>query len=552
MLVSGFSTNLKITFLCLNLLVLANCNSYHESETSSCPLWHVRGRNGQCECGASYDHTVKCDDNYVYILRGNCITWSNSTNSAVFYTCLYSASWDTTRDTYRIPNNVSGTKLNDITCKDYNRKGDQCKECIDGYGPAIFSDGITCTDCSKHKHLWILNLLFQIAMVCLMYLMFALIQINLTSSPLNLLVTYLQFAVIVVKFDSLVYFKGVRYIGQVSSKVLFTLCAMLNLDFLHMVLPPLCVSTNMKTVDILLFDYIIACVPLILTVFSFICIELYDRNYKLIVFLSYPIRCFTSVHQNWNPRKRILTTFVSFFLLSYAKFLFVSLSFLLSVTLYNSKGEAVPNSAILLYDPAIRPFDSEHIIYVVLTFSVLLVFVIIPTLFLVLYPTRIFRKTVNLLGFQRWDILAQIMDIFQGWYKDGLNGTRDYRPFASMYFLLRIVSCCEFFLTFLADFKEQAVVVVEYPGTGVVLVLLGALLYTVKPYKIAWMNHVDGMSFTLAGLVWLLAVLGGKIICIIVVGIAALALVFAGIYHKIYKCTKKHCNAQHTSQLVTP
>ena len=49
------------------------------------------------------------------------------------------------------------------------RKVTQCSQCIDG--PALFSDdNIICTDCSKHRHLWVLILLFQLIMVSLMCL----------------------------------------------------------------------------------------------------------------------------------------------------------------------------------------------------------------------------------------------------------------------------------------------------------------------------------------------------------------------------------------------
>ena len=53
---------------------------------------------------------------------------------------------------HKIPTNITGPELNDVTCKTYNRQGTQRKQCIDGYGPAAFSDGVTCVDCSKYKH----------------------------------------------------------------------------------------------------------------------------------------------------------------------------------------------------------------------------------------------------------------------------------------------------------------------------------------------------------------------------------------------------------------
>ena len=118
-----------------------------------------------------------------------------------------------------------GQCLNEITCKDYNKKDDQCSKCIDGYEPALFSYGITCTNCSKYRHLWSLNLLSQIAMVCLMYLIFALLQINQTSNSLNLTVMYAQFVVLLFKVDGNIYFEAVSSVGQLSMKILFTVLA---------------------------------------------------------------------------------------------------------------------------------------------------------------------------------------------------------------------------------------------------------------------------------------------------------------------------------------
>ena len=37
-----------------------------------------------------------------------------------------------------------------------------------------------------------------------------------------------------------------------------------------------------------------------------------------------------------------------------------------------------------------------------------------------------------------------IMDTFQGWYKDGTEGTYDYRPLSALYMLLRMALVGEF------------------------------------------------------------------------------------------------------------
>lgn len=117
------------------------------------------------------------------------------TQNAIVNRCLLSHHTSNTCHHHSIVNvhlvidkNISGPELNYVTCKVYNRKGSHCRPCIDGYGPAAFSDGITCADCSKHSRFWILNLLFQLTMVTLMYIIVILFQI----SPLNLIITYSQ------------------------------------------------------------------------------------------------------------------------------------------------------------------------------------------------------------------------------------------------------------------------------------------------------------------------------------------------------------------------
>ena len=60
--------------------------------------------------------------------------------------------------------------------------------------------------------------------------------------------------------------------------------------------------------------------------------------------------------------------------------------------------------------------------------AIILIFIVSPpTILLAVYPTRCFRKVSTCLK-PRWLIaLHTFTDTFQGCYKDGTNGTRDYR-----------------------------------------------------------------------------------------------------------------------------
>ena len=166
---------------------------------------------------------ASCDGNYIYVQHGYYLTWNNYTNSAGIHRCLLNY-WDFNGtcighhlNTYHVPNDISGMEVNYLTCQKLNnRQGTNCECCVDGYGPAVFSDGISCADCSKRRHLWILNVLFQLSMVTLLCLMFMLLQIKGASSPLNVIITYSQLCAIGLKIGGGIHSRLMCYFGQVS------------------------------------------------------------------------------------------------------------------------------------------------------------------------------------------------------------------------------------------------------------------------------------------------------------------------------------------------
>ena len=265
----------------------------------------------------------------------------------------------------------------------------------------------------KNNYLWILSFLFQLLMVTMFYVILIPLQVNGTSSPLNITIMYIQLIAVVLKLNGTLHIRVVCLTGETFTDILLTILDFFMLDFFRQLLPPLCISASFKAINTLLFDYVIAIYPLMLTAFIYLCIKLYDGNNKIIVSLSSPIRrCFTCINPTWNPRRKILNTFATFCLLSYTKFLFVSINLLAGVQIYNSHGKT--GSKVLLYDPTIRFFHSEHIPYVVLASTVIVIFIFIPPLFLLLYPITALRRFLQAFKVRR-DIINHIEDIFQGW-----------------------------------------------------------------------------------------------------------------------------------------
>ena len=487
--------------VCILFLIFICILSASSELKSDCPLWHSKSKPiNQCVCCESLKGVVKCEKGYVKIQDGHCMTWNNDTNSIEVSLCLqtHQPHYNVcgTYGSYRIPNNISNHELNGKVCGSYNRQGSHCSQCTDGYGPAIFTDSVSCASCSKRKYLWILNLSMQLTTVTLMYLIVIILQIKGASSPLNVIITYSQLFINGLKYGSGLHRRLSCFIGKDLTKFIVAVYGIYNLDFFHVYIPPLCVSQSLTTISVLLFDYIIALFPFLLTGFVLMCVKFHDRNFKIIVVLSFPLRkLFKSLRVNWNPRTSILSTFVTFFLLGYSKFLYVSINFLFVIKSYKCSGSTGP--AVLLYDPSIRFLHSEHIPYALFAFSIIVIFVLLPPLLLLLYPTRLFRRCLRCCGFQRWDILHPTMDVFQGWYKDGTQGTRDYRSLSALYMLIRVGFVFMVLALHITDIKTDDLM--EWIGPGITHICLGMFFFIVKPYKKDWMNHADGIVLVVYG-----------------------------------------------------
>ena len=308
------------------------------------PPWLDHG-NGSCYCKEFSHDLFKCRGNReVDVILGKCITWDETIGKAVIGDCPYfppKVPKDFNNLYYSIPANVSSSNLSYFVCSKFNRQGTHCKKCIDGFGPAPFFNGasIPCAKCHEYNYVWIFYLLLQLLMVTILFLFILLCKCRGTSSPVTVLAYFHQVIVNAMLDSSQIH----SQIMCIQNMILFpvvdiflTLYSFWNLDFFRYLLPPVCVSPLMSNVHTLLFEYIIAFYPLILTLMVYLCIKLYSMDFRLVTYVCKPFyqlfaRC-KDAHQ-WNPMKSILNTLATFFLLSYSKILFTSMNQLYGVKL---------------------------------------------------------------------------------------------------------------------------------------------------------------------------------------------------------------------------
>ena len=80
----------------------------------------------------------------------------------------------------------------------------------------------------------------------------------------------------------------------------------------------------------------------------------------------------------------------------------------------------------------------EHLIFVVLAIIFFIILYVLPTLLLILYPFGLFRSCLSKC---KLDSIALYIFVkkFYSCYRDGLNGRRDMRSFAGLYFVVRLM-----------------------------------------------------------------------------------------------------------------
>ena len=167
--------------------------------------------------------------------------------------------------------------------------------------------------------------------------------------------------------------------------------------------------------------------------------DLHARNYKVIHFLWKPFSLFLK-HLNFTVcgSNAIIHAFATYtFLSSTSLLLNVSKLMVYSSLFIRSINPNVTNTntQILFIDPTIVVYSHEHILYLMIAMVPCIFLVIIPALLLCVYPTRIYHRLSQLFSTRKQLAMTAFAEAVHNGFKDGLNGTRDYRALAGLIIL---------------------------------------------------------------------------------------------------------------------
>ena len=461
-------------------------------DESGCPPWTYRPNStSPCQCGSSLHGAIECNITSGELLLQTqeclCVTYDPTTNESVAGQCLYSCiaylgglvHW------HRHPLPMTRDNFTDLTCGVWKREGPLCSQCIPGYGIPLHSYDLKCVQCSsgfqvKDLFKFLAVLLIPPTVLCIVA---TVLRLNVLRPPWSVFVFAAQTMSTPLVLQALTNALNVldpSELGRIGLMCMASIYGLWNLDFLLFLYNPTCISPTITATQSYFIEVAIGVYPLVLLVVMYAFVTLRDRGCRVIVKIWKPFHFLISRFQSkLNIKTSLIDTFATFLLLSYMKIGFTAYYLLTPTALYSPDGS---HRLVLYWDPSVEYFGPSHIGYAVITLLLVFVVLIIPIIFLFLYPFQWFQKCLNHFHLQLLPLRA-FVDAFQGCYKDGTDGTRDCRCFAALQFVLRLIFPFIFFIT--------TKITLSLLFSAAVLGFYIILFVIVQPYKVRVHNKTD-------------------------------------------------------------
>jgi len=152
------------------------------------------------------------------------------------------------------------------------------------------------------------------------------------------------------------------------------------------------------------------------------------------------------------------------------------------------------SKTVLYFDPTVLAYNIEHIPYLVVAVIVCFLLTIFPALLLFLYPTRFYEKLSKCCSPRKRLFIKTFAEALHSCFKNGLNGTRDYRAVSGFLIIAPFV----YFVVFVAVLLTQPRYV--HIVLGVLCISVSILAFCLRPCKSLIMNLSLGYHFLLCGI----------------------------------------------------
>ena len=460
-----------------------------DASNHSCPPWfYFSNATNHCHCG-QHEWGIRCyeEELKIEVADGYCV--SHVKQRYYGGNCLYAHLGNYTDRAFSVaPRNPD--LLNEYMCGSYNRKGFFCGRCIDGYGPAVYSLEIKCVDCSKFSPgvALILYILLESIPITIFFLFVMVTRLNITAGPLLGYVIFCQSYVFGIETKPYMFSHVIHHSSEPIKYFMYSSLALSNVWLLRIAwtfTPPFCISAKFTNIDIIQLRCVRPVIPLILFVLICTAVKLHDRNCRPIKYLWKNLRAiFKWVFVIWPvDGSSVIHTFASFLFLSSYVSNFALIAAGISDRLYVMKAQYIQYK-VVYFDPNIPSFGPRHFMNLTIPGVCYSIFVLIPCLLLIIYPTRLYRSLTRFLSQRKQLAIKAFAEALHSCFKDGLGGTRDFRAFAglSMTIILVYPNCT--YGCYIALYKILNLTPYTLPVfSGLLLVLLSLLLSYLRPCK---------------------------------------------------------------------
>ena len=159
-----------------------------------------------------------------------------------------------------------------------------------------------------------------------------------------------------------------------------------------------------------------------------------------------------------------------------------TLSITVSTNIYHTNG-VVSKTAAVYYDPTVVAYSSEHIPYLVVAVVVCFLLAVCPALLLCLYPTRLYERFSRCWSPRKRIAIKIFAEALHSCFKNGLNGTRDYRAVAGFLILAPLLYfAVGLAVTHMMPYRISIIVI------SVLFLLVSTLIVCFRPCKSLIMN----------------------------------------------------------------
>ena len=429
---------------------------------------------------------------------GYCMTLFKNI-SVVAGTCKNSFASNITSRVYSsVPDDPA--QLDSHFCAPYNRRGLLCGECIDGYGPSPFYSDF-CASCSDLNLgtaicLYLFIVLFPTTLFFCIVLVF---HLNVTTGPLLGYILFCQAHIIIISDNFFLIQSITSYLPPTLSFIFRSslfLSSLWTLKFFQFSIPPFCISSKMTGIHVHMLSFIPTLYLLFLFVITYL---IMDCNVQYTSHLSKPWKLIVTYYIKLNKKitanNSVIHAFATFIFLSMAGIIYESFAILIGTEINHVNGSVA--ATVLYYDPTIIQYSNVHLPYMISGLVLLFLLVLCPSLLLCIYPTRIYEKLSRHVSPRKRLVVKIFAEAVQCCFKDGLDGTIDFRMIPGAIVLISVIFLGIEFVFSIGHFGHATTI-------GCLCFFLSLLLSYLRLCKSLIMNMSLSFHTTLFGLLGIL------------------------------------------------